>query len=110
MGRSKDQQDLLNFGKGINTTFPPNAPSARILNPFDFATRLASTMGIKPDGLVQSEEEVEAKEQQQQGQAQQAALTAKVAGPAAGPIAKAAASRLIPGNQQPQPPQQGAQQ
>jgi len=110
MGRSKDQQDLLNFGKGINATFPPNSPTARILNPFDFATRLASTMGIKPDGLVNSEQQVEAKDQQQQQQAQQAQIAYKVAGPAAGPLAKAAASHFDAANQQPQSPQQGAQQ
>lgn len=94
MGRSKDQQNLLDFGKGVNATFPPNSATTQILNPYDFSTRLASTMGIKPDGLVKSQQEVEAKQAQQQNQMQQAGLMEKVAGPAAGPVAKAMASHL----------------
>ena len=112
MGRSKDQQNLLEFGKGINATFPPNSEASTILDPEDFATRFAATMGIKPEGLVQSQQEVAAKKQQQEAAAQSANVASKVAGPVAGPLAKAMASHMqAPPQQQSQPPaqQQGAQ-
>ena len=108
MGRSKDEQNLLEFGKGINATFPPNSQSSQILDPNDFATRLASAKGIKPDGLVQSAQQVAAKKQNEQQQAQQSQMMSKAAGPIAGPMAKAMASHMDAANQQ-QPPQQPAQ-
>lgn len=104
MGRSKDEQNLLEFGKGINATFPPNSQTLQILDPNDFATRLASAKGIKPDGLVQTPQQVAAKKQADQQTAQQAQVLSKAAGPVAGPMAKAMASHMDAANQQQQPP------
>ena len=107
MGRSVEQKNLMAFGQGINTVFPPNSQTTRILDPWDFSRRLASTMSIKPDGLVLKQEDVEAKEQQQQQTAQQGAITQKAVGPAIGPMAKAMASHMDAANMQ---QQQGQQQ
>lgn len=108
MGRSSEQQNLLNFGKAINETFPANSQTTRILDPWDFSRRMASTMSIKPDGLVLKQADVEAKEQQQQATAQQGGMAQKAAGPVAGAIAKAAASHMDAANQQ--QPQNNQQQ
>ena len=106
MGKSTEVANLKEFGTTINTVFPPNSESSNILDPFDFASRLASAMSIKPDGLVKDEKTVLA----QQAQDKQAAATqentkAAVSG-ASGPMAQAMAARLAPPQGQPTP--QGA--
>lgn len=109
MGRSKDVQTLGQFTDGVNKAFPPNSQTTTILDPEDFSTRLASALGIKPDGLVKSQAQVDAATQAKTQQAQQADMMSKTAGPVAGPLAKAAAQRMLPppGGPAGSPPPQG---
>lgn len=95
MGRSQESQALRGFAKTISELFPQQAHT--ILNPSDFANRLAAADGIKPDGLVKKPEQI-----QQEAQAQkQEAMGANLLDKAAGPMAGAMAQGLLNG-----PPQQ----
>jgi len=101
MGASNDANELNEFGMGINAVFGPGA-AAQVLNPSDYATRMASYKGIKPDGLVKKAEEVEAQKQQAQQQAMSADLLSKAAGPTAGALAGALGQQMTtPPKQQP---------
>lgn len=86
MGNSGDAQELRELGADINGTFGPGS-AAKILNPSDFATRMASYRGIKPDGLVIDQETMDANQKQEQQQALAASVAEKAAGPAAGALA-----------------------
>ena len=101
MGRSAETQNLSEFAKDLTEAFPPNVDSP--LNKIDYATRQASSRGIKPDGLVLTQQQIDAKTQAQQQQEVQAKSTVNAAGPAAGAMAGAMAQRMAP------PPQQQPQ-
>lgn len=103
MGQAQEEENLKDFGANINTTFPPNSKADQILDAEDYATRLASIKGIKPDGLVKDAQRVQADQQRQQQQMQSADIAKSAAGPVAGPIAKAMAARMVPPGQQQQP-------
>lgn len=103
MGRSRELRDLSDFGKDINSTFPPNSQAIQILDPYDYATRSASARGIKPDGLVMKKADVEAKKAQDQQKAQQMQIASKAAGPIAGPMAQAMAAKMQQSSHPPGP-------
>ena len=93
LGRSTESTSLINFAKVIGELFPQQAHN--ILDGLNFASRLAATEGIKPDGLVKTAERVAQENQQAQQQAAQQSLVQQ-----AGPLAKVAAEQM---NQQQQP-------
>lgn len=95
MGATNDATELAEFGLALNQIFGPQA-AAENLNVNDFATRMASYKGIKPDGLVKRPEDIAAERQQQQQQALGADVMSKAAGPAAGALAGALASQVQP--------------
>lgn len=98
MGRSNEDVALSELGAELNATFGPQA-AAKALSVTDFATRKAAAKGIKPDGLVRTQEQIDAETQAEQ----QAALQGSMVDKATGPMAGALAGALIPPPQQ-QPP------
>lgn len=102
MGRSIENQQLRELGGELNQTFGPQA-AGEVLNRANFATRLAASKGIKPDGLVKTEEQLSTDQQD----AQQQALQADVMGKAAGPTSGALVKGLMANMQQQTPPQEG---
>lgn len=65
MGRSMDGQTLKDFMQDVATTFGPDN-AALYINVSEGITRLATARGIDTEGLVNSQEDVQAKQQQQQ--------------------------------------------
>ena len=114
LGRSAEEGNLKDFAHDIAAVFPQQA--GQVLVATDYALRLASMKGIKPDGLVQDPQVIAQQKQQEQQQAMQSQAAVNAAGPAAGQMAKAMADRMPPGAAgsptavaaQPSP-QQGAQ-
>lgn len=116
MGRSAEVQNLTDFGKNLAAMFPQKVQT--ILNPLDYATRMASGMSIKPDGLVRTQQDLDQEQAQQEQQAQQAAVMPKIAAGASGPLAQGMLDRMPPtpgqvqqaqmNNPQQSPPPQGA--
>lgn len=105
MGRSVEVQALLDFVKALTEAFPQKVQE--IIDASDFSTRLAAGMGIKPDGLVNTKEQIAATQQAQMQQQQGAEMSAKAAGPVGGAVAKGLMDRAN-APAAPQPPQQGA--
>lgn len=101
LGRSTESNSLISFAKVIGDLFPQQAHT--ILDALNFANRLAATEGIKPDGLVKSQEQVAGETQQQQQQAAQQSLVNQAA-----PLAKVAAEQF--NQQQQQAPQEATPQ
>ena len=87
LGRSTESSSLINFAKVISELFPQKADT--ILNALNFASRLAASEGIKPDGLVKTEDQVAGEAQKAEQQAMQQQLLAQ-----AGPLAKVASDTM----------------
>lgn len=100
MGSTNDAAELNEFGATLNAVFGP-ATAGQILDPSDFATRMASYKGIKPDGLVKGADQIAAERDQMQQKQMGADLMGKAAGPTAGALAGAIAQNM----QQPQQPE-----
>lgn len=105
VGDNKEAQDLEEYGDVINRIFPQKAQ--QVLKPIGFATRLAAAKGIKPDGIVATQQEVD----QQDAQQQQAAARSQLMDKATGPAVKGVMDGMlqnglpqVPGGQQPQAP------
>lgn len=102
MGNANEGTELIEFGTTLNTVYGPGS-AGKITRMSDFATRLAATKGIKPDGLVVPQKDLEASMEQDRMQAMQASMMEKAAGPAAGALAGALSDQSA----QPQPAQEG---
>lgn len=89
MGRSSEVQALTLFAQTLNQLVGPQGV-AQILKAGNFATRLAAGLGVKPDGLVKTQQQVN----QEQSQAKQEAMAGTVLDKAAGPMAGALAAKL----------------
>lgn len=94
MGRSAEVNTLEDFAKGLGVVFPQKVQT--ILDPLNYAKRLASAMGIKPDGLVLTQDQINQATQQDQQQQMQAAVMPKVAAGASGPLAQGMLDRMPP--------------
>ena len=103
LGRSHELNRLDQFLGGANQLLTPEVV-AKYLNPGDYLSRRAAALGINTKGLVKSDEEVQAIEQQQQ----QAAMAAQLGGPALQAGAKMATAQMQ--QQQQQQPDQGQTQ
>lgn len=73
LGRGHDLNKLDAFIQGVNQTFGPEVVS-RYLNVGDYMTRRGTALGLDMKGLVRSEDEVKAMEQQQAQEEQMAQL------------------------------------
>lgn len=73
LGRGHDLNKLDAFIQGVNQTFGPEVV-ARYLNVGDYMTRRGTALGLDMKGLVRSEEEVKAMQQQQAQEEQMAQL------------------------------------
>lgn len=102
LGDSKEVQDLEDVGTFISKTFPTQAQN--ILDGPGFATRYAAAKGVKPDGIINTQQQIDAKQQQDQQQAQRQTMMEQTAGP----IADGAMKGLVQ-NGLPQAPQQQQQ-
>lgn len=89
MGRSSEVQALTLFAQTLNQLVGPQGV-AQILQAGNFATRLAAGLGVKPDGLVKTQQQM----QQETAQAEQKAMAGSVLDKATGPMAGALAERL----------------
>lgn len=78
LGRGNDLQKLDMLVKDIAATFGPEA-IPRYVNASEYLSRRAAALGITTKGLIRTEEEVNATDQQLQQQAQTAGLVEKVA-------------------------------
>lgn len=101
MGNANEGNELTEFGMTLNQVYGPGS-AGKVTHMSDFATRLAATKGIKPDGLVKKQQDIDAADQAEKQQAVQMSMMEKAAGPAAGALAGALATQ---GAEQPQPPQ-----
>jgi hypothetical protein len=63
LGRNADMQKLDSFAAGLSELFGPEAVAER-LNFNGYATRKAAALGIDTDGLLRSEQEVQAEREQ----------------------------------------------
>lgn len=79
LGRGQDLTKLESFVAGIAQTFGPEAVS-QYINIDDYLRRKADALGIKSEGLIVTEEEQLAKQQQAQANAMMQQATAPVAG------------------------------
>lgn len=73
LGRGHDLNKLDAFIQGVNQTFGPEVV-ARYLNVGDYMTRRGTALGLDMKGLVRSEDEVQAMQQQQAQEEQMAQL------------------------------------
>lgn len=73
LGRGNDLQKLDDFVQGAAEALTPQVV-AQYINPGDYLSRRATSLGIDPTGLVKSDQEVQ--QQQQQAAAQEAAQAA----------------------------------
>ena len=65
LGRGNDKNKIISFLTTIGNVLGPEALK-QFVNVSDAITRLATAEGIDPDGLIRSEEELNAELQQQQ--------------------------------------------
>jgi hypothetical protein len=100
LGRSVETQALKDYGTTLSELFPQQVQ--QVIDAHDFATRLASGLGIKPDGLVPDPAQVQQEEQAKMSQATLMQMATKAAGPIGGSLAKGAVDAY---NAPPQPPQ-----
>lgn len=105
LGDNKEFEDLVDFATVLEKLFPQEAGS--ILNGVGFATRLAATKGIKPDGVVNSQAQIDQKRQAEQQQAMRQSLVDKGTTPAVKGMADGL-NQAYANGQQPTPPPQGA--
>jgi hypothetical protein len=103
MGQNADATNLMQYAQAGRTAFPTTFETSH--NPNDFFTRLAAAMGVKPDGLVLTQQQIAANQQQQQQQGAQQTLLDK----GAGPLAKALGDQMSQQQQQGQGGQPGDQ-
>ena len=104
LGRGNDLQKLDMFLGGVAQMFGPQALQ-EFVRPEEYLKRRATSLGIKTEGLVKSQEELQQEAQMQQ-QAQQQAMLAQMAqklGPAG--IKAASDQQKLQQQQQPQPQQ-----
>jgi len=94
LGRTNDLSKDIQFAQILQNTFGPEALD--FISPDGFATRLATNLGIDPEGLIRTPQE--------QQELQRQRLAAQLAQQAAGPVAGAAASAAA------QPPQEPTEQ
>lgn len=83
-----EESNLTEWAANITGTFGP-AGAAEIINPSEYASRLAAAKSVKPDGLVVSQDDIDAKRQQQMQQQMGASMIDKATGPMAGALAGA---------------------
>lgn len=100
MGRSSETETLTQFVGTAGQQITPQVVATR-LNVDDYLRRLAAGFGVQPEGLIKTEDQVQAEGQAQEQKAQQAMLMQEATGPVAGAAAKGIADNL---NQQPQQP------
>lgn len=100
MGNANEGTELTEFGMVLNQVYGPGS-AGRITRMSDFANRLAATKGIKPDGLVIPQKDLEASMENERKQALSASMMEKAAGPAAGALAGAMADQSAAAQQQP---------
>ncbi|GJE18767.1 portal protein [Methylobacterium marchantiae] len=86
MGRSGEAANLEEFAGTLSKLFGPQGATA-LLKAGNFATRLAAAKGIKPDGLVKTDQEQGAEQTKAKQEALQQSLLEKAAGPVAGAVA-----------------------
>lgn len=86
LGRSTDEEALIDFGAVLSKIFGPVVVS-QMINASDFIRRLAASKGIRPDGLVHTEQEVAAAAAQQKNDAMKASMIQHGTGPVAGRLA-----------------------
>ncbi len=121
LGRGQDQQSLVQFAQTLAQTMGPEI-MARFLEPGEYVKRLAAAQGIDVLNLVKTPETM-AQEQQQQQQQQMQAMMMQQAGQfanspmmdpskneAAGELIQEQKDRLTNGNNQGEPPSQGAEE
>jgi hypothetical protein len=107
MGRSAEASALDRVVTRLNAAFGPQA-TAQIVNPLDYARRVAASEGIKPDGLIKSDDQHARDMQDQKNQAMQQTLMDKGTGPAIQTMGKALMDQMSQAPQQ--PPQEGSTQ
>ena len=101
VGRGNDLEKTARFMNILQTTIGPEAV-AQYIKPPELLRRLASSMGISPVGLVKTEQEIAAEQQQAQQQAmEQQMLQSGMGDPQK--LANAAATA----QEMQQPPQEG---
>jgi len=67
LGRGHDLNRLLMFGRIVADTLGPEVFS-QVINPSDFIQRVGTNLGIDVDGLVKTEQQLAANQQQAQMQ------------------------------------------
>lgn len=65
LGRGNDRTKLINYAQALSTVFGPEGAAGMLDGP-EFATRLATADGIDTKGLIKSNEQIVAEQQQQQ--------------------------------------------
>jgi len=121
LGRGQDQQSLVQFAQTLAQTMGPEI-MAKFLDPGEYVKRLAAAQGIDALNLVKTPETMAQEAQQQQQQMQQQMLL-KQAGQlasspmmdpskneAAGELIQEQKDRLTNGNNQGEPPAEGAEE
>jgi hypothetical protein len=121
LGRGQDQQSLVQFAQTLAQTMGPEI-MGKFLEPGEYVKRLAAAQGIDVLNLVKTPETMAQERQQQQQQMMQAEMM-KQAGQfanspmmdpskneAAGELLKEQKDRLTNGNNQGEPPSQGAEE
>ena len=121
LGRGQDQQSLVQFAQTLAQTMGPEI-MARFLEPGEYVKRLAAAQGIDVLNLVKTPETMAQERQQQQQQMMQNEMM-KQAGQfanspmmdpskneAAGELIQEQKDRLTNGNNQGEPPSQGAEE
>ena len=68
LGRGNDLQKLREFVAEIGNLAQINPAVVQSLNPNDLLTRLATGLGIDTEGLIKSQEQLQAEQQQAQEQ------------------------------------------
>lgn len=102
LGQSLEFDNLTDYAAAGNAAFPQSFEAAH--NALDYFRRLASSKGIKPDGLVKDEKQMAEEAQQEQQRQMSATLLDKATGPAVKGMADMMANGQ--GGQLASPPQQ----
>lgn len=89
MGADSDATNLMEVGMAANQVFGPDTARTYMF-PTDFITRFSAYKGVKPDGLVRSEEDVKKEADSQQQRAMGADMLKQAAGPTAGALTQGA--------------------
>jgi hypothetical protein len=121
LGRGQDQQSLVQFAQTLAQTMGPEI-MAKFLDPGEYVKRLAAAQGIDALNLIKSKETMDQEKQAQMQQMQQQEMMKQVGSiasspmmdpsknEAAGELIKDQYDQLKNGNNQGEPPDEGAEE